>query len=246
MKQLTIILVCIIFISCKYKSNENKLVIASTMNYEVFDSTYYFQLEKAYKNNDILLLGQFFEKWSKKSDDVNSLSNDTLSRVIGKIFTEIYHPFNVEKYGWLARPLNKKYKYAVLPTEIKYKVIDTIKNSDTIYKIKLDTLRQFYATPKIGKTIRLYDIDPFKTSLTIFLRTDSYKKTRFLKAFIDTPISLNWKEYKTSPEILGILINKQLNIASVDIRLVSTGLKINLRTENGIWKTKKIEKLWEE
>ena len=82
--------------------------------------------------------------------------------------------------------------------------------------------------------------------MTIFLRNDSYKKTRFLKAFIDTPISLNWKEYKTSPEILGILINKQLNIASVDIKLVSTGLKIYLRAENGIWKTKKIEKLWEE
>ena len=246
MKSLAIILVCIIFISCKYKSDQNKLITASTMNYEVFDSTYYFQLEKAYKNNDTLLLGQFFEKWSKKSDEVNRLSHDSISKVIGKIFTEIYHPFNVEKYGWLARPLDKKYKYAVLPTEIKYKVIDTIKNSDPIYKIKLDTLRQFYATPEIGKTIRLYDIDPFRTSLTIFLRNDSYKKTRFLKAFIDTPISLNWKEYKTSPEILGILINKQLNIASVDVKLVSTGLKIYLRAENGIWKTKKIEKLWEE
>jgi hypothetical protein len=246
MKKNTIILVCLVLLSCKEKVRKLDLNAPTEENIEQFDSTYYFQLRDAYAKMDTSILLDYFDKWDKKSSELNSQYSDSLSRIISKIFTEIYHPFDVEKYGWLPRLRSIKYKYAVLPTEIKYKVIDEINKPDTIYKIKLDTLRQFYARPEIGKVIRLYDIEPFKTSMTIFLKTDSYKKTRFLESFIDTPISRNWEKYQTSPEILGLLLNRQLNIAVVDIRLISTGLRIYLKLENGKWKTGKIEQLWEE
>lgn len=217
-----------------------------TKNIEAFDSTHYFDLEKAYKNNDTVLLHKFFENWSHESKSFKHESNDALTQNIERIFTEVYHPFNVEKYGWLARKIDKKIRYAILPTEIKYKIIDEIKNPDTIYKLKLDTLRQFHPKPEIGNAVRLYDIEPFRTSMSIYLRADSYKKTRFLNTFIKTPISRNWRKYQTSPEIIGLLMNRELNRAVVDIRLISTGLRIHLGLVKGVWKTRKIEQLWEE
>jgi len=247
MKHFTLIFVTVaILTSCKGKGGNSKLLDTSTSVKETFDSTHYFQLEEAYKNNDTLILVDFFNKWGDLSVKIARQNEDSITKTINQIFTDIYHPFNLEKYGWLTRPHYSRYKYAILPTEIKYKLIDINKNPDSLYYVKLDTLRPFYPNPDLGRVIGLYDIEPFKKSLELFLETESYEKSLFLGSLILLPITDSdiWKAYKTDPEILQILINERLDSAVVDLRLISTGLRIKLNFENGEWKMEKIEQLW--
>jgi len=246
MKKIAIIILSLItFISCW--ENKNKAINSNNRvdKKVVFDSSYYFQLNKAYTENDTLLLSEFFKNWNKLSEEKNNNDNQ-LTITIERIFNEIYHPFELEKYGWLPRKHYLKYKYAVLPNEIKYKIVDNLQNSDKIHSISFDTIKDFYPKPDIGNAKILYDIEPFSTSMKIFLNEDGFQKTFFLNTnnFIITPISSDWKDYRTTPEILGVLINKRMDSAIVNLRLISTGVRIILTKENDDWKMQKVKKLW--
>ena len=215
-----------------------------------FDSTYYFQLQKAYIEKDFSPLTEFFQKWNDLSKDkINN--NDQLTSTIDRIFNEVYHPFELEKYGWLSRPHYSRYKFAILPSEIRYKIVenfDSLKHWDefSIYTMNMDTLSSFYPRPDIGKANFVYDIEPFKTSMQLFLNENSYQKSFYLDStnFINTPISNDWKEYLTTPEILGILMNRQKDSALVDLRLISTGVRILLTKKDEKWRKEKVEELW--
>ena len=82
--------------------------------------------------------------------------------------------------------------------------------------------------------------------MKLFLDKDSYQKSFYLDStyFINTPISNDWKEYLTTPEILGILINSQKDSALVDLRLISTGVRILLTKNDEKWGKEKINELW--
>lgn len=247
MKKTAIIILTLIFLySCKDKKDKH----TSKNEIVKFDSTYYNLLQSAYKEKDTSDLRTFFQKWNDFSNNkINK--NDQLTSTIESIFNEVYHPFELEKYGWLSRPHYSKYQYVILPTEIRYKFIenfDLLKHSDqfSIYSIKLDTLTPIYPKPHVGNAKVLYDIEPFKTSIKLFLDKDSYQKNFFLDStnFINTPISLGWKEYLTTPEILGVLINNQKDSAIIDLRLVDTGVRILLTKRDENWKKENVQELW--
>ena len=82
--------------------------------------------------------------------------------------------------------------------------------------------------------------------MQLFLNENSYQKSFYLDStyFINTPISNDWKGYLTTPEILGILINRQKDSALVDLRLISTGVRILLTKKNEKWRKEKVEELW--
>ena len=251
MKRVAIIILTLIFLdSCndnKEKGANNNKSVSEIIE---FDSTYYFQLQKAYLNKDFSQLAEFFQKWNDLSKEkINN--NDLLTSSIEKIFNEVYHPFELEKYGWLSRPHYLKYKYAILPTEIRYKIVenfDSLKHWDefSIYSIKLDTLTPFYPKPDLGNAKVVYDIEPFKSSIKLFLNTDSYQKSFYLDSayYINTPISNDWKGYLTSPEIFAILINSQKDSALVDLRLISTGIRVLLTKRDNNWRKENVQELW--
>ena len=140
---------------------------------------------------------------------------------------------------------------SILPSEIRYKIVenfDSLNHWDEffIYTMNMDTLSPFYPRPDIGDATLVYDIEPFKTSMQLFLNEDSYQKSFYLDStnFILTPISNDWKEYQTSPEILGILINVQKDSALVDLRLISTGVRILLTRKDKKWKKEEVKELW--
>ena len=229
------------------ETDSNEIVIENFTE-EVFDSTYYFMLKEAYNNNDKVLLNAFFEKWSEASLNMKTENESEIAKILNDIYIKIYHPFDYKKYGWSPRPHYSKYKYAILPTEIKFKImnIDSIKNDDFWFNFEMDTLKQFYPNPNLGHAGRLLDIDPFKKSMELFLEEDSYKKNRFLDSYyhIMTPISYNWKDYKTTPEVYYILINKQLNKAIAYLKIISTGVSIELSFKNNEWNTEKVNNIW--
>jgi hypothetical protein len=193
------------------------------------------------------MINNFFEKWSEASSKLRNSNEDRIAKLINDIFVEIYYPFNLEKYGWIAWE-NKlqNYKYAILPSTIKYEITDAI--YDTKF-LKQDTLCHFYPMPSIGKAKRLVDIDPFKKSMELFLsEDDSFDKLFFLDTckYIHTPISPRWDAYQTTPKIYYIKINKKLNHAVVHLRLISTVLAIEVTCKQDRWSITRIEELWEE
>ncbi|MFD2245589.1 hypothetical protein [Pontibacter ruber] len=220
--------------------------MASKAIKEAIDSTYYFQLEEAYQKKDTVLLSKFFESWKESSKSLSTQNEDSITKALNGIYTQIYHPFNLEKYGWLPRPHYSKYRYAILPTEIKYKIVDSVYNLDSFYNLELNTLSPFIPHPELGKASALYDIKPFKRAMELFLMSDSYEKISFLDQFVNMPISMDWKEYRTSPEVLGVLINKKRDRAVADLRLISTGVRIRLALKDNEWRVSQIEQLWEE
>ena len=251
MKRVAIIILTLIFLySCKENKDKGAFKYNSESETIEFDSTFYFQLQRAYIEKDTSELKEFFRKWNDLS--IHKINNsDQLTSTIESIFNEVYHPFELEKYGWSSRPHYLKYKYAILPTEIRYKIVenfDSLKNwhEFSIYSMNLDTLSPFYPRPDIGHARFVYNIEPFKTSMKLFLDKDSYQKSFYLDStyFINTPISNDWKEYLTTPEILGILINSQKDSALVDLRLISTGVRILLTKNDEKWGKEKINELW--
>jgi hypothetical protein len=250
MKRIAIIILTLIFLySCKENKNKGADRYNSENETIKFDSTYYIQLQRAYIEKDTSDLKAFFQKWNDLSKDkINN--SDQLTSTIENIFNEVYHPFELEKYGWISRPHYSKYKYAILPNEIRYEIVenfDSLNHWDefSIYTMNMDTLSPFYPRPDIGDATLVYDIEPFKTSMQLFLNEDSYQKSFYLDStnFILTPISNDWKEYQTSPEILGILINVQKDSALVDLRLISTGVRILLTRKDKKWKKEEVKEL---
>ena len=215
---------------------------------EVFDSTYYFMLKNAYENKDTTLLNLFFEKWCEASLKMEMKNESRIAKVLNDIYLEIYHPFNYKKYGWSARPHYSKYKYAILPTEIKFKIInfDSINKEEFWFDFEMDTLKQFYPNPNLGRAGRLLDIDPFKKSMELFLEKNSSTKHRFLDSYnhINMPICCNWKDYRTTPEVYYVLINEPLNKAIAYLLIESTGVTIELFFKNNKWNIEKVNQIW--
>ena len=244
MKNVVVILILSVFISCNMNRNNYKNFTSEIE--AVFDSTYYFMLKEAYANNDTIQLNAFFEKWSEASLIMKMKNESPMAKILNDIYIEIYHPFSLEKYGWLARPHYSKYKYAILPTEIEFKIIDfnSIKKEEHWFgfDMNMDTLKEFYPNPNLGRAGRLLDIDPFKKSMNLFLEEDSYEKSSFLMLSdnINTPISYDWKAYRTTPEVYYVLINEQLNKAIAYLRIISTYVSIELSFKNNKWNVEEI------
>lgn len=247
MQELTIILFTLglIFSSCNSQlERQEKTNTLSTV--ELIDSTNYNQLASAYKGKNHLLLKRYFEDWFEYSTKFTNSKSDSLTANLLDIFKAVYHPFELEKYGWTSRPHFSKYEYAIVPTEIKYKLYSPPVNPDTINQIIFDTLHNIFPLVEIGKAKTLYDIQPFSSGVKLFLQNDSYDKLNFLDSYISTPITLDWKGYQTSPEILGIFLNENLNESFVDLRLISTGLRVYLIKKKQKWEMVRNEVLWEE
>lgn len=247
---ISIILIFTSLVSC----NENKVQGVSEQIFKgetiVFDSVFYHQLSKAYNENDTSMLTKFFEIWHDSSVNKSNTTNQTTT-LFQNIFNEVYNPFELEKYGWLPRPYFSKYKYVILPSELKFKIVknlDTFINLDdlNLYSLNLNTINPFYPKPNIGSAKFVYNIDPFKTTMQLFLKENGFQKLIYLDTsnFIMNPCSFKGKGYLTPPEILGVLINEQMDSSIVDIRLMSTGIRINLRKERGNWKMKEVKALW--
>jgi len=240
-KLLLITLILNVFVSCKINRNN----FASEKE-EIFDSTYY-MLKKAYSDKDTILLNDFFEKWSEASLKMEMQNENEIAKILNDIYTEIYHPFDFKKYGWQYRYYCPK--YAILPTEIKFKVVDSTIKCDFDkfnYGANMDTLKPFYPNPDLEHAGRLLDIEPFKTAMKLFLEKDSYEKLKFVGScnHIYTPISNGWKDYQTTPKIYCVLINKQLNKAIAYLRIISTGVCIELSFENDKWNMEKVTDIW--
>lgn len=247
---ISILLIFTSLVSC----NENKVQGVSEQIFKgetiVFDSVYYHQLSKAYNENDTSMLTKFFEIWHDSSVNKSNTTNQTTT-VLQNIFNEVYNPFELEKYGWLPRPYFSKYKYVVLPSEIKFKIVKNLgsyKSLDNLdfFSMNFDTMKPFYTIPNIGSAKIIYDIEPFKTSMQLFLNKNGHQKLFYLDTtnFIINPISFKGKGYLMPPDILGVLINEQMDSSIVELRLMSTGIRINLRKERGNWMMKEVKELW--
>ena len=245
----------LLIITCLISCNEDKsqMINNQTCKIEtkVFDSIYYYQLNKAYKENDTSIMRKFFEIWHDSSINKLNASVNQTSTELQKIFNEVYHPFELEKYGWSPNPHFLKYNYVVLPSEIKFKIVKNLglyKNFENLdfQKLNLNTLKPFFAIPNIEKVKIVYDIEPFKTSMQLFLNEYGFQKIFYLDTtnFLMNPISFDGKSYLTPPEILGVLLNEQMDSSIVDLRLMSTGIRINLRKERGNWNIKEVKELW--
>ncbi len=245
-----IILTLAILFSCNDRTNKAVAKDITESEKGVFDSTYYKQLETAFIKKDTTILNELFDNWHSLSKVKNN-NTDQITSTIENIFNEVYHPFDLEKYGWLARPHYSKYQYAILSSLIRFKIIENFAllkqdGEFDMYSMDLDTISPFYPNPDVGTAKILYDIEPYKTSMQLFLSQKSYQKSFFLDStnFINTPMSNDWKEYQTTPEILGILINNQMDSALVDLRLISTGVRINLYKKLDKWEMQEVKELW--
>lgn len=248
----SLISILLIFTSLLSCNEDNFKMVSDQTNTGdtlVFDSIYYHQLNKAYKENDSSMLIKFFEIWHDSSVNNSNTINQT-TRVLQNIFNEVYHPFEFEKYGWLPSLYFSKYKYVVLPNKIKFKIVKNLgsyKNSIDLDfdSIDFDSIKPFFTTPNIESAKIIFDIEPFKTSMQLFLNKSGHQKLFYLDTnkIIMNSISFDGKGYLTPPEILGVLINEQLDSSIVDLRLISTGIRINLRKEKGKWKMKEVKEL---
>ncbi len=246
----SILLIITCLISCNENNGQminNQIFIIET---KLFDSIYYHQLNKAYKDNDTSMMRKFFEIWHDSSVNKSNIVNQT-SIELQKIFNEVYNPFELQKYGWSPRQHFSKYNYVVLPSEIKFKIVKNLGsykslNNLDFQKLDLNTLKPFFAIPGLGKAKIIYDIEPFKTSMQLFLNEYGFQKIFYFDTtnFLMNPISFDGKSYLTPPKILGVLLNEQMDSSIVDQRLMSTGIRITLRKERGNWKMKEVKELW--
>jgi len=203
------------------------------------------KMDKAYQKHDTIVFNEFFKEWHQLSLKCKMMeSNDTITH-LEKIFKEVYHPFKLEKYGWLPREHYSKYRYAILPSNIRYAFVDFIDIEHEYGQIECDTIFKFYPTVELDNAQVLYDDSIFGGVLLAFLSDDFHKKY-FLEKWINMPISSKSVDYKTSPEVLKVIFNKQLDKSIVDLRLISTGLRISLMfdTKNDKWIIEQIKQLW--
>lgn len=247
---ITLIATLLLTFSCK-KENQittEKIEIEKEKVYPLPPTATFAFLEEAYQNQDTTSLRIFFDDWAQYSQNFEYNREDSLRKNIEEIFIAAYHPFDVEEYGWMGRPYHYIYKYVVIPTEIAYKVGDSI-SSDDILDEKLDTLKFFYPKVTVGNAKIIYNVDVYKEILEQFLPEVKEKRSNrerlyFLDCYINTPMSLRKRKYTTDPSISRILISPDFNDAYVTMRLISTGLGISLNKENGSWKMTGVEHLW--
>jgi len=237
------ILIILLFgiLACKeIKSKENLVTkIESLEKIEVkkIDTLLKTELQnlliESYEKRSYDSLNLFFDKWKEESKKIEPKINDSLTSNLYQIFNEIYHPFELEKYGWMKREHFKEYKYAIPPSNIPY-----------TFGTKVDTLEEFYPKTNFPNASVLNSIPEFENALTDFISKDRFEHEDFLRKILLMPITYRKTEFKTSPEINLISINQEMNKAKAVIRLISTGLELNLSKNNGKWKVDKIKELW--
>jgi len=230
-----------VFISCNLNRNSNKN--SQSEMEEVFDSTYYFILKDAFASKDTTLRNVFFEKWRDYSLRLEMKNESEITKNLNDIFIAIYYPSDLEKYHWFAWR-GESYRYTILPSEIKYKIMDSDSLPD--YVENLDTLKGFYPNPNFKWTKRLIDIYPFKKSMELFLEEDSYEKMEFLALYDNfrVPISAGRRLYQAEPEIHFVLINRNLNKAFADLRVMQSGVNVKLSFKNNKWEIEKAKTTW--
>jgi hypothetical protein len=190
-------------------------------------------LDESYEKRSFDSLNLFFDKWKTESKKIKHEVNDSLSSNLYQIFYEIYHPFELEKYGWLKREHFKEYKYAIPPSSLPYTI-----------GTKVDTLKKFYPKNNFSNASVLNSIPEFENALTDFISKNKFEHEDFLRKILPMPITYRKADFKTSPEINFISINKEMNKAKAEIRLISTGLELNLSKTKGKWKVDEIKELW--
>ncbi len=229
------------FIACKENKPKENLV-SKIENSERQDSIKSDSLPKtelldllnvSYNKKSSDSLNLFFTKWKTESEKIEPKISDSLTSNLYQIFYEIYQPFELEKYGWMKREHFKKYKYAIPPSILPYSIGE-----------KIDTLKEFYPKNKFSNASVLNSIPEFENALTDFLSKDKFEREFFLRKVILMPMAYNKIAFKTSPEINYISINKEMNKAKAEIRLISTGLELDLNKLNGKWKVDEIKQLW--
>ena len=227
--------------SCQTKKNEQ--VAPQKSEVIVFDSTYYFMLKEGYLKKDTVLLNIFFEKWSEQSLGKETDKDNKLAKTLCDIYEQVYQPYDYTKYGWIWGTL-PRHRYVVLPAEISYLIINSIDSADAYYET--DAISNIFPNPDLRGAKRLLDIDPFKKTMQLFLEKDGYHKLHFLDSceYINAPISNSWKQYQTTPEVLDIKINGEQNQAIATLRLLSTGLGVELSLVDGNWEIDDVSTLW--
>ncbi len=230
--------------SCQHKGGGNRVDTLSENKGYVFDSIYYHLLTDAYKAKDTAQLRSFFDAWYDYSLKIDKGTEDPIEKMIGEIFTVAYHPLEYEKYGWMAGPGLLSGRYVIPQSSIKYVIADVDDISDELWEPDWNVIEPFYPRPALEGVKYLYDVDPFKKSMELFLESNNYEKLSFLREEIDTPISRGWNKYQTSPEIRNIIINKNMDSAAVTMRLVSTGLRVEVIRRDGKWQMESVEQLW--
>lgn len=230
--------------SCQHKGGGNRVDTLSENKGYVFDSIYYHLLTDAYKAKDTAQLRSFFDAWYDYSLKIDKGTEDPIEKMIGEIFTVAYHPLEYEKYGWMAGPGLLSGRYVIPQSSIKYVIADVDDISDELWEPDWNVIEPFYPRPALEGVKYLYDVDPFKKSMELFLESNNYEKLSFLREEIDTPISRGCNKYQTSPEIRNIIINKNMDSAAVTMRLVSTGLRVEVIRRDGKWQMESVEQLW--
>ncbi|TVZ49867.1 hypothetical protein [Olleya sp. Hel_I_94] len=190
-------------------------------------------LNESYEKRSFDSLNLFFRKWKTESEKIEPEINDSLTSNLYQIFYEIYHPFELEKYGWMKRKHFKEYKYAIPPSSLPY-----------TFGTKIDTLKEFYPKNNFSNASVLNSISEFEIALTEFISKDKFERGDFLSKVLLMPMTYREADFKTSPEINFISINKEMNKAKAEIRLISTGLELNLSKTKGKWKLDEIKELW--
>jgi len=190
-------------------------------------------LNESYEKRSFDSLNQFFDKWKLESEKIKPKINDSLTSNLYQIFNEIYHPYELEKYGWTKREHFKKYKYVIPTSSLPY-----------IFGTRIDTLKEFFPKNNFSNASILNSIPEFENALTDFLSKDKFEHEDFLREILLMPVTYQKADFRTSPEINFIIINQEMNKAKAEIRLLSTGLELNLSKTNGKWKIEKIIDLW--
>lgn len=241
---LTILLMYSVFISCNPNRNSNKNTQSKTE--EAFDSTYYFILKDAFAARDTALRNAFFDRWSDFSLKLEMKNENEIAKILNDIFIAIYHPSDLEKYHWFAW-WGESYRYTILPSEIQYKIMDSDSlPTESSYIEDLDTLKGFYPNPNFEYTKKLIDTNPFKKSMELFLEEDSREKMEFLSSYDNfrVPISIDRKSYQAKPNIVFILLNKNLNKAVAYLQVEQSGVSVELSLIGNHWKIEKANTLW--
>ncbi len=241
MKNQILILLLFAIFSCKEnqpKENlESKVDLTVKIAPQKTDSLYKVELknllDESYQKGSIDSVQLFLMKWKTESDAIKPIINDSLTSNLYQIFYEIYNPFELEKYGWMKREHFKNYKYAITPSYLPY-----------VYGTKVDTLKNFNPKNKFKNAAVLNSIPLFDNVMTDFLKVDKEKKEWFLRDVLLMPVTYRNIDFRTSPEINNITINEQMNTASAEIRLISTGLELKLKKVDDKWSIINIKELW--
>jgi len=191
-------------------------------------------LTESYQKRSFDSLTLFLEKWKSASDKIEPTIGDSLTTNLYQIFYEIYHPFELEKYDWMKREHYKKYKYALTPPHLIYRHDNSV----------IDTLSNFRPKNELKNASVLNSIPVFDNILTEFLKKEENSGEDFLANILLMPINFNKIEFRTSPEVIEININKEMNKAKANIRLISTGLEITLIKLSNKWDVTEIKQLW--